>query len=71
MTLKFKSYYPKYQDYTQENVIMLVVFYECETRSVIAREAIRLKVFENRLPSRISGKRVEVRRERHDYMTVS
>jgi len=50
---------------------MLVVFYECETRSALVREAIRLKVFENRLPSRISGKRVEVRWERHDYMTMS
>jgi hypothetical protein len=50
---------------------MLVVFYECETRSVTVRETIRLKVFENRLLSRILWKRVEARRERHDYMTVS
>jgi hypothetical protein len=38
---------------------------------VIVRETFKLKVFETRLPSRISGKRVEVRREMHDYMTVS
>jgi len=42
---------------------MLVVFYECETRSVRVRESLRVKVFENRLLSGISGKRNEVRRE--------
>jgi hypothetical protein len=38
---------------------------------VIVREAVRLKVFKNRMQTRISGKTVEARRERHDYMTVS
>ena len=52
-------------------VIILVVFYECETRSLMVSEALRLKVFKNRLLSRISGKRDEVRREWHDYMAVS
>jgi hypothetical protein len=35
------------------------------------REAFRLKVFENRLLSWISGKRDEVRGSTNDYMTVS
>jgi hypothetical protein len=52
-------------------VIMLVVFYECETRSLIVSEALRLKVFKNTLLCRISGKRDEERRERHEYMTAS
>ena len=45
------------------NVIMLIVLYECETRSLMVRVAIGLTVFENRLLSRISGKRVEVMRD--------
>ena len=42
---------------------MLVVLYECETRSLMVREVNRLKVFEKRLLSRINEKRVGVRRE--------
>jgi hypothetical protein len=42
---------------------MLVVFYECETRSLTVRKTLRVKVFENRLLSGISGKRNEVMRE--------
>ena len=38
---------------------MLVVFYECET----LRESLTVEVFENRLLSGITGKRVGVRRE--------
>jgi len=49
----------------------LLFFYEYKTRSLMVSEALRLKVFENRLLSRISGKRDEVRREWHDYMAVS
>jgi hypothetical protein len=53
-------------------VILLVVFFmSTKIRSLMVSEALRLKVFENRLLSRISGKSDEVRREWHDYMTVS
>jgi hypothetical protein len=42
---------------------MVPVVYESETRSLMVRRAIGLKVFEDRLLSRINEKRVEVRRE--------
>ena len=63
LTPKFQACYPKTQRINTDKIIMIVVFYECETRSLTVRKTLRVKVFENRLLSGISGKRNEVRRE--------
>jgi hypothetical protein len=44
-----------------KTIILTVVLYGCETKSVTLREEHRLRVFENRVPRRIFGpKRDEV-----------
>jgi hypothetical protein len=44
-----------------KTIVLPVVLYRCETWSLILREEHRLRVFENRVPSRIFGpKRDEV-----------
>jgi hypothetical protein len=51
-----------------KTIILLVVLYGCETRSVILREEHRRRVFENRVLRRIFGpKRDEVK---GDYRTL-
>ena len=50
-------------------IILLVVLYGCETRSFKLREERRLKMFENKMPRRIFGPKMdEVIGEKKNYI---
>ena len=57
---------------TYKTIILLVVFYGCETWSLTLREEHRLRVFENKALRKIYGaKRDAIRGEWKSYITLS
>jgi len=56
-TFVFQFAIQKFKNLDYKTIILPVVLYGCETRSLTLREELRLRVFENRVLRRILGLR--------------